>query len=206
MSGNDEVRRQTRPPMVQDRQDNGHDEDTPYEEFMAPRLPEQIGEVNIEEKAREVLLGLDHKLLKHLAPVMLTKDRKPPDATALWVEAMSHLNSFSRFVRDAAGKYYLDGIHFEDFIREAEPMVTRLQNWSGIFSAMGETLMLGACLLASLHGDTIKYLHRDELKTLMPEEALQAFRVMYESKHLESMKNVFATEPTEQHGQTQGVV
>lgn len=176
-------------------------------EFMTPQVPEQIGEVDIDAKAREVLLGLDKMILRELAPVMLTRDRKPPDATALWNEALGQLASLSRFVRDADGKFYDDGIHFEEFLIQSEPLFVQLQNWSGIFKALGEVLGLGGLLIASLHGDVKNHLDRDDLKTLIPEDYLQLFRMQYEAKKLQSMKGIFANEPATGAGeQSQGFV
>jgi len=176
-------------------------------EFMMPQMPEQIGEVDIDAKAREVLLGLDKKLLKELMPIMLTPDRKPPDVTALWNEALGQLAALSRFVRDRDGKFYDDGIHFEEFLTQAEPLFVQLQNWAGIFKALGEVLGLGALLVASLHGDVKNHLGRENLKTLVPEDYLQLFRMQYEANKLESMKGIFANEPARGRGnQSQGFV
>jgi hypothetical protein len=197
MSGNDDRRRQQgiAPP---------HDAN-PFGGMM--QLPEQIGEVNIDEKGREVLLGLDNKILRQLKEVMLTKDRNPPDAGALWTEALGILHSMERFVRDGEGKFHIGGIQWEEFLREAEPTFVRLQNWSGIIKAMGDALGLGALLIASLHGDVIKHLNRNDLRTLVPEDQLQMFRIMFESNFLESMKGIFAIPPQEPGQQpTQGFV
>jgi len=176
-------------------------------DFMMPQAPVQVGEVDIDAKAREVLLGLDKMILRELAPIMLTPDRKPPDATALWNEALGQLASLSRFVRDADGKFYDDGIQFEEFLTQSEPMFVQLQNWSGIFKALGEVLGLGALLIASLHGDVKNHLERDDLKTLIPEDYLQLFRMQYEAQKLQSMKGIFANEPARGEGeQSQGFV
>lgn len=178
----------------------------PLEGFLRPQLPEQVGEVDIDEKTKEVLLGLNNKLLRALAQIMITPDRKPPDTTALWNEALGHLAAQARFIRDAEGKFHLEGIQYEEFLTQAEPLFVNLRNWAGIFSAMGEALNLGALLIASLHGDVANHLGRDDLKTLVPEDQLQMFRIEYEAKNLESMKGVFATEPQQGERPAQGFV
>ena len=176
-------------------------------EFLMPPLPEVVGEVNVDDKAREVLLGLDKKILRELSKAIASPDRKPPDLNALWNEALGLMSSLSRFVRDRNGKYYDDGIHYEEFLSQAEFVFDALEKWGGILKTLGHALDLGGLLIGSLFYDVRDLLDRGDLKFKIPEDVIMRFRYEYESKNLESMKNAFA-EPTTANveGTTEGRV
>jgi hypothetical protein len=167
-----------------------------------PQIPEQTGNVDLDEKTREVLMGLGNKVERHTQENLLTPGRAVPDLTVLYKETVEMLNSMDRFVRDSNGRFYEDGIPWDELVKEIEPMFVKIQAWQGIFQVVASSMDIGRMLMASLHADIIDNKEFD-LRKLVPEEMIQLFRVNYESKFLRSMANAFPdlqTNPQEQQG------
>lgn len=155
-----------------------------------PQIPEQTGNVDLDEKTREVLMGLGNKVRRHAQESLLTPGRELPDLTALFDEGVQMMNSMGRFIRDENGSFYEDGVNWDELVKEIEPMFVKMQEWQGIFQVVASSMDIGRMLMASLHADIID--DKDlELRKLVPEQMIQLFRLNYEAKHLRSMTNAF---------------
>ncbi len=164
-----------------------------------PAIPEQTGEVDLDEKTREVLLGLGNKVERHMKENLLATGGQIPDFNALLGESIGMLNSMDRFIR-ANGQYHADGVDWADLVKQIEPLYVKLQNWQGIFQSTATAMEIGRLLLASLHADIIaaKELTKEDgtaMIKLAPDALIAMFRLNYESKNLESMRGAFPEQP-----------
>lgn len=168
-----------------------------------PQLPEQTGNVDLDEKTREILLGLGNKVERHTQENLLTPGRAIPDLTVLHSEAIQMMNSLKRFIRDSDGNFYENGVDWAELVKEIEPMFVKIQEWQGIFQVVASSMDIGRMLMASLHADIIDN-KEFELRKLVKEDLLQLFRINYEAKHLRSMANAFPDQANPQDQQEPG--
>ena len=173
-----------------------------------PVIPEETGEVDLDDKTREVLLGLGNKVERHMKENLLATGGQIPDFNALLSESIGMLNSMERFIR-LNGRYLEGGVDWADLVKQIEPLYVKLQNWQGIFNSTATAMEIGRLLLASLHADIIavKELTKEDgtaMVKLAPDALIAMFRLNYESKNLESMKGAFPEQPDTQEQPQQG--